>query len=712
MSKVAKAVVGGALVALSFVPGLQALAPLGYSLIVSNALDVIAQSLADKPRLRATGQDIEYSGTMEPGWIIYGKQKVSGMNVIPPWTSGTRNQDLHQALVVAAHEVEDITDVYFGKELIPDGDIGAISGTNNDGVVNDGNFEDIAWIRRHLGTSGQTADFILNTAFVEWTSNHRLRGNAYLAIRYRLDEEKYKHGKPEVSAIVLGKKLYDARLDPTAGASPTNAAYIAYSTNPANCIADYLINFLRGYGEKTTRIDWDSVIVAANICDETVSIPGGTQNRYTCNVRLKMPETVEDDIENLRVLAGAMMGHVIYRGGKWRIHAGAASVANFALTADDLVDGEVTLRTEVPDNEKYNRVPGQFVDEDRDYQLVPFEPITSTAYEEEDGGGVAKPLDREVLFLACDNQFEAQRGAMITLERSRLREQLTGTWSMAAFKIRPWDVGTITIDEIGWDEQPVRCIAWSFNQNGTIDATFLIEDDSDWDDPAVGDYITPTIAGAPTIADPSPDPVVGFTVTGFADRIVANAEIPSSFVPGDRYNLYEHTSATPFTSATKVVSQSTSQRIELQRTTTATKYYWMTVTRFPRLEESDEMPQGDGVPGAPTSVTAGFRLTLDRATHHRTLIETSGGNTPNTSTVTPIGAVGAPTYAWARISGSTKINAIATTSATTGFSGSGFADDESQQATFRCTATSAGASPGTATADVVVTFKRDDDHLS
>jgi hypothetical protein len=710
VAKVAKAVVGGVVAFVGFITGNPALAKFGYMLIVSNALDVVAQSLADSPKQRALGQDIEYSGTVEPGWIIYGEVKCSGMNVIPPWTSGTKNQDLHQVLVLAAHRVHDITDVYFGSEEIPDASIGPVTGTNASGVVTAVDYEGVAWIRRRVGLDDQDADFILNNAFTEWTSNHKGLGNAYIAIRFRLDEEVYDKGKPEVSCIVHGKRCYQASEDTSPGAHPTDAAYITYTTNPADIVADYLLNFVRGYGEDADRIDWDSVVAAAAICDENVTVPGGTQKRYTCNVRLKMPESVEDDLDNLRTLAGAMMGHIVYRAGKWRIHAGAAATANFALTADDLVDGKYTLRTEVPDNEKYNRVHGQFVDADRDYQLLEFEPIINTDYETDDGS----ERDREVLFLACNNQYEAQRNAIIVSKRSRLRQQFTGTWSMAAFKVRVWDVGTITIDELGWDEQPVRCIAWSANQDGTIEATFLEEDETVWEDPEVGDYSSPGVGAPPTIFDPTPDPVAGFTVTGYADRIVVNAEL-DTFVPGDRYNLYQHTSASPFSSATKVVSQSTSQRIEHQRTDTSTKYYWMTVTRFPRLEESDEMPQGNGVPGAPTSVTTGFRLTADRSTHLRTLIDTGVGNTNNTTTVTPVSQAAAPTYAWTRQSGSTKVSVIASTSATTGFritTGQSLIDGETAAAVFRCTATSAGASPGTATLDVSVTFKRDDDFLS
>jgi hypothetical protein len=367
MSKVAKAVGAVVLIGLAVVTGGLAVAgygafaatalftaKLGTYLLISWALDVAATNLTSTPgRPKGVPQDVEYSDTTSPGRIIYGKQKVSGMNVIPPWKSGTKSRYLHQAIVVACHEVNDITDVYFDQTVIADADIGAISGTVNDGVVNAGTYEDAAWIRRYLGTSSQTADFILNTAFAAWTSEHRGRGNAYLAIQYDLEEtETYEHGKPEVSCLVFGKKCYDPRDDTAPGANPTTSAYITYTANPALCLADYLTDSAIGLGEAAIRIDWDSVVAAANICDELVAIPGSTtQPRYTCNIVLEVAQDEQEVRNNILTLVSSMLGAVDFRGGKWRIHAGAADAETFELTESHML-GQIALRTEIPPNQK------------------------------------------------------------------------------------------------------------------------------------------------------------------------------------------------------------------------------------------------------------------------------------------------------------------------------------------------------------------------
>jgi hypothetical protein len=62
----------------------------------------------------------------------------------------------------------------------------------------------------------------------DWTSDHRLRGIAYLYVRLAFLNAHFKQ-VPQVSAIVRGKKLTDTRTGQT-----------VYSPNPALIARDYL----------------------------------------------------------------------------------------------------------------------------------------------------------------------------------------------------------------------------------------------------------------------------------------------------------------------------------------------------------------------------------------------------------------------------------------------------------------------------------------
>ncbi len=177
------------------------------------ATAAISKALTPKLRTPAARQDVEYSGTIETRRIIYGEMLVSGMNVIPPLVSGTNNEFLHQVLALSGHELNSIGQIYFNRTAI--GTITAITGSDNDGKITSGAWSNKAWVRAYRGTNEQTADYKLNTEFTEWTSGHRGREVGYLALTYQFDETVYKTGKPEVTALVEGKRVYDPRLDST-----------------------------------------------------------------------------------------------------------------------------------------------------------------------------------------------------------------------------------------------------------------------------------------------------------------------------------------------------------------------------------------------------------------------------------------------------------------------------------------------------------------
>ena len=126
------------------------------------ALAKITESLIGVPKVNKQPADVEYTGTVEPRRIIYGEVLASGMNVIPPMTSGTTNEYLHQVLAIAGHECNQLGTVYFNREAI--GTISAISGTDDDGKVTTGTYANKAWVRRYAGTSTQTVDYKLAAA--------------------------------------------------------------------------------------------------------------------------------------------------------------------------------------------------------------------------------------------------------------------------------------------------------------------------------------------------------------------------------------------------------------------------------------------------------------------------------------------------------------------------------------------------------------------
>jgi hypothetical protein len=670
-----------------------------FSALVNLALSKAAQMLAGKPKISRQPQDVEYSGTTEARRIIYGEMLVSGMNVIPPLTSGSSNDFLHQVIAVAGHECHSLGQVYFNREAI--GTVTAITGADSDGKVTSGRYADKAWVRRYAGTDAQTVDFKLTTAFpAQWTANHRGQGVAYVAMTFKYDEETFRTGRPETTILVQGKRVYDPRLDSTQpGGSGSHRvadpATYAYSTNPALCLADYLISTRLGMGEDASRIDWQMVADAADICDETVTVPSPTssQKRYTCNVVLTATDRYEDNIE---ALAQAMAGVCYYSGGRWRMFAGAWQTPSFTIGVDDLIDGGVRLVTALPYNSRYNSVRGTFVNPARNWQEVEFQPTVNQTYITDDG----EQTWLDTKFAATTNEFEAQRHAILLSRRSRLRQSATLRCNMAAYGIRPFETGTVTIPELGWSAKTVRCEGWNFDPSGAVEITVREEASNDWNDPIVADYLSPGSITNPSAGDYTPLAPSALTTLGYEGAIAFSWAAPAVVPPDVKYQLYEHTASTPFSSAVKIW-EGLSTSVFIPKTDTTTRYYWV-LLRSPAGIPSPTEPPTVGAAGAARNLFGTLAASVSPSSLTKT--DTTATIVTGSATVTATGGTAPYTYAWTRIAGSTSISATSSTAATTTFTGTSLASGTTYDATFRCTVTDSAAA--TKTVDVVVSITR------
>ncbi|MEN9315494.1 MAG: hypothetical protein RIS35_1887, partial [Pseudomonadota bacterium] len=86
---------------------------------VNLVLSKVSKALSPKaPRPKAVPIDVEYFDTVASRRILYGQNKVGGLNTIPPLVTGGSGESLHQVLTLAGHQVEAIDDVYFDTEAI------------------------------------------------------------------------------------------------------------------------------------------------------------------------------------------------------------------------------------------------------------------------------------------------------------------------------------------------------------------------------------------------------------------------------------------------------------------------------------------------------------------------------------------------------------------------------------------------------------------
>src|SRR6056300_1451393 len=169
--------------------------------------------------------------------IVYGRRKV-GITRVFVESSGSDNEYLYIAGVVCEGEIQEIEEIYLDdKKVIFDGEL-------DDGVVREVSYGDLNFykgstsyvqMQAFYGTDDQVASSVL-TPSINWTTNHRLRGVCYLAMRLKWNQDIFS-SIPDIKVILKGKKVYDPRDTTT-----------KYSQNSALVLLDYLRNTRYGKG--------------------------------------------------------------------------------------------------------------------------------------------------------------------------------------------------------------------------------------------------------------------------------------------------------------------------------------------------------------------------------------------------------------------------------------------------------------------------------
>jgi hypothetical protein len=479
--------------------------------------------------------------TTEPQKIIYGEALVSGpISFIG--LSGTDNSDLYQTIVLAGHEVTEITDIHMDDVVISNADIngGAAAG----GAVGSGSVEfgpkngTICVINKYKGEASQTADPLFTAAFStgpasnQYTSAHRGDGIAYLAMKWVLNEDSAetweKFSPSNVKALVKGKPVYDPRLDTGApNYNPLNQLFITYNAtagsyvgqgqNPALVLADYLISDL-GMGISPSKIDWSSFITAANGCDVSVNVPNnGTEKRFTCNGVLF---TTDSHQKNINKILSSMNGNLVYSNGKYIVHAGIYEDETIqepfeTLNEDDLI-GAISIKTSLERSDRFNTIKGLFIDPSQNHKSTEFPKVQLADAVARDNDEI---LEKEVQYPMTNSSYMAQRLSFKLIKLSDQQKIISFPANLSALRITAGDRVKVSIEELSWSDKIFQCVGWNFSEEGGVNLTLREDSESAYDDPvpnanpALSEYSTITATGDITDAFrgvPSPS---GLTVT-------------------------------------------------------------------------------------------------------------------------------------------------------------------------------------------------------
>ena len=449
--------------------------------------------------------------------IIYGQAKVSG-TVVFLATSGARNEYLHIVVTLAGHEVEEIGSVYFNEDEVL---TGSGDGYATGKYAAAGSYTG-SLIHKHLGSTTQTVDTTLQSDFpVDWDSNHRLQGIAYIYCKLTFSNEIFVGGIPNISCIVKGKKVYN----------PSTLA-TAYSANPALCLRDYLTDADLGMGMDTSEIDDTSVIAAAAVCNGQVEVkpvtsPATYENRYECNGQAVTSSTPDSIIGQI---LSAMGGTIAYSGGQVVVYAAAYRAPAITLDESHMAGG-FTVSTRLSARDRVNAVKGTFISSENQWAAADFPQITSATYLAADDGVYHW---RDVILPFTTSSSAAQRIARINLRQAREEIIFTAKFNLTAMQLRAGDTVNLTNANLGFSSKVFEVIAWSLSSDGTP-PTPVIElqlretaaSVYDWD---VADEVA--VESAPNTTLPNPfsiDPPTNLTLT--ADGTTQFIQADGTVVP-------------------------------------------------------------------------------------------------------------------------------------------------------------------------------------
>ena len=398
--------------------------------------------------------------------IVYGERLIGGVRVFLQ-TSGTDNEFLYMALVLSEGEINAISEIRVDDKVVTFD--GALSdNTQRDVASSDSNFykDAVSYIRiePHFGSDSQSASSLLST-LSSWGSNHKLSGIAYLALRFKWNQDIF-GSVPKVQAKIQGKKVVTLASD-LSESSPT------FSSNPAFCLLDYLRNSRYGKGLATTDIDLQSFRDASQVCITQVTpFSGGSDiNLFDCNAIIDTSKTI---IDNTRIFLRGCRGFLPYTGGKYKLVIETTGSASITLNEDDIFGG-YSLASEEKNN-KYNRVIVSFVNPDRNFQVdeVQFPPIDDSGLASADQHATMKTADGGFLlegrfdFQTITSPYQAEEMAEIILRRSREAKKLNINAGGDAYDLAIGDIVNITHASLGFSSKAFRVNSISFNEDFTV----------------------------------------------------------------------------------------------------------------------------------------------------------------------------------------------------------------------------------------------------
>ena len=437
--------------------------------------------------------------------VLYGFRKMAGA-IVYMETGSTNNKFLWVAYVFAEGQIEGVKEIFIDDFQLNSKYISKLNGGDTVSV-DEGKYAGRVQMRWSPGVyHSDPATSTLNTSVrsgvfngaPNFTTDMHFNGVATLFVRYEFfqintqkdaDNNPFSGSVPRIHLNLLGKRVASLVTTTSENFTYGGVGYTErYSTNPAECLLDYLRNPRYGKGLANTELDWATFRNTASKLNTEVEYTAGVTGVIcTTNAVLDTAQTLTN---NVKILLHGMRSYMPYVQGVYKLRvedagdptdilSGTAVISAIAttdptLTNNDLANSYIDIQGDVSysgieRSAKYTQVLVTYVDPQQGFsnQQVAF-PETEAerqAFITADGG---RENTLQVTMGTITNRFIALDFARLMFNKSRQQETCSLTVSTRGMELEPGDIIRIQGTLLNFNTTPWRIVSLEYNDDYTV----------------------------------------------------------------------------------------------------------------------------------------------------------------------------------------------------------------------------------------------------
>ena len=454
-------------------------------LLASTALTTAGQLLTPRPKASPSSIDRLHASLIAdtPRKMAFGRTALNTDMRYQEWW-GRDQEYCSQVFVLASHHCEAVEEIWLDDKLAWTS-AGGVQGIFSGYLEVQYRAQATTDSRFYAGWSGR------------WGANATFAGCATLYLQFKVTGNGKKGTSPFSSSItnrltVIGKgaRLPDPRFDSLSGGS--GAVRVADQTtwawapngyevgrNPALVMLFYLLgwriqnpstgqwNLAVGCGVPASRIDMESFITAANLCDEVVQkADGSSEPRYRCDGTIS---EADDRSQVIAALETAMNGKLRDTAGRFSLQVLHNDLATPVVDfTDDDVLGDFVWQAGNDLNDRRNVMRGRYTNAAALYQSTDFPQVRLPSL---DGIDRIDSIDLALV----QSPSQAQRIAKQRLQRLQYQGTFAAEFNARGWAVKDGDIVRLTFSALGFDKKLFRVAEGLIDPTGVVPLVLVEE---------------------------------------------------------------------------------------------------------------------------------------------------------------------------------------------------------------------------------------------